>query len=249
VYVGYGMALAIVGALAVPASRPWGLLAIAALIGANFQSELGPERFLLLVPLVGAVGAFAALRRVAPRSLPALSVLCAAAWIGEGWKGEPVDLPLPRSPVRIPDVVRAVTEGPVLDLPASPGGAMRGLWFQTAHGQTIAVDADGRLGPQLMPTVRSISADACPDLAALGFRTLIARREAEFHEISALVKCYGTPGADDGKVAVWRLGSGQQSAASDQPDGRGDQRSAVSGQPEGRGDQRSAIGDQPDGTR
>lgn len=205
IYIGFGAALAALAALAVPAARSWGVVAIAALAGSLFSSSIGPERFLLLAPLAAAVGGLRALRERAPEHLAAGSVLAAALLLAEGWKGEAVDLPLPRAPISVPSPVDAVAAGPVLDLPASPGASMRGLWFQTVHRQPIAADARGRFAADLLGAVQSMQTGACPDLRALGFSSVIARREAELHDLRPLVACLGLPDVDDGKVALWHL--------------------------------------------
>jgi len=123
--------------------------------------------------------------------------------VGEGWKGVSVDLPLAGASLDVPEAVHAIPPGPVLDLPATRSAAPRALFFQIFHQQPIAVSADGLVPAQVDQAVRSLSSGSCPDLQALGFHSLLVRREQQFLALAPLVACYGTATVDDGKTALW----------------------------------------------
>jgi hypothetical protein len=125
--------------------------------------------------------------------------------LGEGWKGVASPVPLARTELAVPGALAALGEGPVLDLPATRSANQRALWLQVAHRQPVATDADGLLAPQVQAAVDLLAQRGCPDLGALGFASVVARRTEALSDPAAWRDCLGTPVADDGEVAAWRL--------------------------------------------
>lgn len=186
-----------------PASRASALPGLAALALVVLRTPIAPNPMLCLVLMyslvtVGAIPALQAWR-------PAVMVLLGSALIGEGARrsGAP-----PILDVTPPASLAALGPGPVLDLPASVPASYPSRYFQTLHGQPIAADPEGRVMGVVNDAVMSLMQGQCPDVRALGFQQVIARREEVFRELKPVVDCLGPPTADDGTVAVWRLTSG-----------------------------------------
>jgi hypothetical protein len=209
VYVGFLAAGLVAAGLLLPrgtpAMRGWGAVGAAALIGALVQSPLPPERFVHLVPLAAALVAMDLVRTHAPAWRPAGAVWVATALVAEGWKGVGAPVPLLQAPLSAPVPADALAEGPVLDLPATRGAIRRALWFQTTHGHAIAADSSGMVAPAVAAAASALAAGGCPDLAAMGFRDVVVRREGVLRELGTVRACLGTPTWDDGSAALWVL--------------------------------------------
>lgn len=209
VYVGFGaaglLAMSLVPVLGGARARPWGIVGLLALVLSLVSSPVPPERFLHLVPFAAALGCLAILRARAPAWAPAGAVWVATLLVGEGWKGVAAPVPLLTATLVDPAPVAELAEGPVLDLPATHTAIRRGLWFQTHHGRPIAADVEGHLTPEIATLGATLMTGGCGDVAAQGFRTVVARREGSLRELAPLRACLGEPAWDDGQVAVWRL--------------------------------------------
>ena len=131
-------------------------------------------------------------------------MLGGAALVGEGWQGVATPVPLATSPLADPAPVTELAEGPVLDLPLTRGPARRALWYQVHHQHPIAPDADGLVTNDVADLAATLTSGGCADPSALGFTTVVARREGPLHELGPLLQCLGKPSWDDGAVAVWR---------------------------------------------
>jgi hypothetical protein len=208
VYVGVAAVALLALGLARPEARRYVWLGLAALFAASWNAPLPPERFLVLVPLAGALAGLTAVRGFAPAWGPAAAVWVATAVVGEGWKGVAVDVPLATISLAAPADRAAVGEGPVLDLPASRPALRRGAWAQAWHGQPVASDGEGHLAPAAAALAATLSTGGCADPATVGFRTVIARREGSLRELGPLRACLGEPAWDDGAVVVWRIADG-----------------------------------------
>ena len=203
VYVGF---VAVAGLLlAAAGARRFAWLGGLALVGALLTSPIPPERFLHLVPLAAALGALTAARGTWPAYAAVIAVLGGAALVGEGWQGVATPVPLATSPLADPAPVTELAEGPVLDLPLTRGPARRALWYQVHHQHPIAPDADGLVTNDVADLAATLTSGGCADPSALGFTTVVARREGPLHELGPLLQCLGKPSWDDGAVAVWRM--------------------------------------------
>lgn len=202
IYVGYAIPLLILVGLGGPGRRYSQMALLAFAIGA-VHSPFIPARLLALLPFYALLSVGSLIEKRAPTALPAGMVLLGALVVGEGWKGVSVDLPLAGASLEIPAAVKAIPLGPVLDLPATRSAAPRALFFQIFHQQPIAVSADGLVPSQVDQAVRSLSSGRCPDLEALGFHSLLVRREQQFLALAPVVACYGAATVDDGKIALW----------------------------------------------
>jgi hypothetical protein len=208
-----------------------------ALAAAGALSPWGGDRLLLAVPPLLALGLTEALARHgtdAARSGPlaaqapaaaapdpshehvvvhsALAVLAAVLVVSEGVSA------VPRAELAVPKVAAVAAEGPVLDLPLSRAEAMTALWWQGAHGQPVAPDARGQARPEVMAAARALTEGECPDLGAIGFRRVVARRTGELRSIDALTRCLGPADADDGAVARWEVRTSGTTGAAAPPE-------------------------------
>ncbi len=218
VYVGFAAVALLLAGLARPgATRRVAGLGLAALAGSVVTAPVPPERFLHLVPLAAAIAGLGSLRTLAPAWGPAAAVWAATALVGEGWKGVATPVPLATATLAEPAPVEEIAEGPVLDLPATRGAIRRGLWFQARHGQPVAADVDGLVTGEVSDLAAALSTGGCADPGAVGFRTVVARREGALRELGGLRACLGEPAWDDGAVAVWRFDRPRTSPATPAP--------------------------------
>lgn len=188
--------------------RPW---AVAGCLGLALPALrlVGPS-VLQAVPLLAMLGASATLGRAWPGGASIAVVLLGTLQLSEGWKGTGGPLPLPTAALALPPAAREVPAGRVLDLPLHTGAPLRAAWWRVHHGRPGAAGADGAVDPSVRGTVQAMvtaGGTACRSPEALGFTSVLVRREGELPDIAALVACLGPPTVDDGAVARWDLGS------------------------------------------
>lgn len=206
VYVGFGAAalLAIALLLGRGLGRAWAAVGLVALALALVPGP-APERFLHLVPFAAVLGGLSVVGARAPGWAPAAAVWTATLLVAEGWRGIAAAVPLASAPLADLTPITELAEGPVLDLPATHKAVRRALWYQARHGHPIAVDVHGHATAEVAALAATLTSGGCADVTALGFHTVVARREGALRELAPLRACLGAPSWDDGVVAVWRV--------------------------------------------
>jgi hypothetical protein len=187
--------------------RPW---AVAGVVGLLLPALrwVGPS-VLHALPLLAMLGAAASLRGAWPGGVGSAVVLLGTLQLAEGWKGAGGPLPLPTASLGIPVAAREVPAGRVLDLPLHTGAPLRAAWWRVHHGRAGAAGPDDVVPRDVEGVAQGLltgGGTACRSPVALGFTSVLARREGELPEIDALVACLGPPTVDDGGVARWDLG-------------------------------------------
>ncbi len=210
---GYVGAVPLLAALAGLCAREGRALGAAALVCALAACVPGGLHLVPGASMLAGASALATLRaRVLPENAGALAVLLAASLVADGARGVGLRGSVPTASLEVPEVVHRLAPGPVLDLPLAPGKLRERLYWQLVHERPLATDAAGLVAPEVLALATSLAraddrspATTCPDPRVLGFRSLVVRREAEFHDLATLVACFGPPTASTDDLAVWDL--------------------------------------------
>jgi hypothetical protein len=196
IYIGFSTAALIVTGLLLPGpQRRVAGLGVAVFVLGAIRTPLNPACVLALLPLL-ALMTVGQLKERFKKWFPAIPVLTGVLVVGEGFKGS--SWPVPTASLDVPELLSDIP-GPVFDLPATRAACRRSLYQQTLHQKPIACGPDGFLAEE----VRQAITQSCPNVQAVGFRSLVVRREAEYRNLEKLVSCLGSPTKDDGKTAIW----------------------------------------------
>jgi hypothetical protein len=215
-FVGAVTVLAALGGLGTREGRWLGGAGLACALAGVLTGGLHLVPAAALLACAGALASVGARARAATAG--AVAVLLAAAIVLGGARGLGVRGSVSTAPLAVPEPVRRLPPGPVLDLPLAPGQLRERLIWQRAHGRPVAFDSAGLVDPEVLALATALArpdgaeaetpaapGSSCPDPRRQGFRSLVVRREAEFRDLGRLVACLGPPSASAGDLAVWDL--------------------------------------------